>query len=78
MPQPTLKTLAFIKADPNRPRKHFAQADLLALGASMKRLGQLQRIVRAAHNRRSRDNRGRRGDGPKRTHSSTVRCASHS
>lgn len=56
MPQLTLKTLAFIKADPNRPRKHVAQADLLALGASMKRLGQPQLIVREAHNRRSRDN----------------------
>ncbi len=56
MPQLTLKTLAFIKADPNRPRKHFAQADLLALRASMKRLGQPQLIVREAHNRRSRDN----------------------
>jgi ParB-like chromosome segregation protein Spo0J len=78
VPQRTLKTLPFIKADPNRPRKHFEQDDLLALGASMKRLGQLQRIVRAAHNRRSRDNRGRRSDGPELTHPSTVRCASHS
>ncbi len=78
MPQRTSKTLAFIKADPNRPRKYFAQADLLALGAPMKRLGSLQPIVREAHNRRARDNKCRRGDGPELMHHSTVRGGSHS
>jgi ParB-like chromosome segregation protein Spo0J len=53
VPQRTSKTLAFINTDPNRPRKHFAQADLLKRGASVKRLGQLQQVVRAAHNRQS-------------------------
>jgi hypothetical protein len=64
MPQLTVKLLSFFKPDPDQPRKHFTQAGLLSLGASMKTLGQLQPIVRGAHNGRSQGNTCRRGDGP--------------
>jgi ParB family transcriptional regulator, chromosome partitioning protein len=40
----TTKPLSFFKTDPNQPRKHFTEADLLSLGASMKALGQLQPV----------------------------------
>jgi ParB family chromosome partitioning protein len=40
----TTKPLSFFKTDPNQPRKHFTEADLLSLGSSMKTLGQLQPV----------------------------------
>jgi ParB/RepB/Spo0J family partition protein len=38
------KALSFFKPDPKQPRKLFAEADLLALGGSMKDRGQLQPV----------------------------------
>lgn len=36
--------LTFFRADPGQSRKHFTEADLLALGESMRSLGQLQPV----------------------------------
>lgn len=40
----TTKPLSFFKTDPNQPRKHFTEAELRSLGASMQALGQLQPV----------------------------------